>query len=73
MFCLAEVISLMKVLEVERSGLCLLENSIVTTFMFVHCVHKLFLSCLLLLVYLCNKLVVFSGVVVGVAFVYRFQ
>ena len=44
LFCLAilnvQVISLMKVLEVERSGLCFIEISIATTFLFMDCAHS---------------------------------
>ena len=53
--CLSQVVSLMKVLAVERSRLRLLENSICDNILFVYCVHRacgcvgifviLFLSC----------------------------
>ena len=46
----ALVISLMKVLEVEHSGLCLFDNSIAITFLFVFCVHSAF-DCIRIFVY----------------------
>ena len=44
------VISLMKVIEVKRSGLRLFDNSIATTFLFVYCVHSA-CDCIRILVY----------------------
>ena len=72
-----QVISLMKVLEVECTGLCLIKNSIATTLLFVYCVHSAY-CCVRILVY-----PIFSNacccwftwnefdVFVSVAFVYR--
>ena len=71
------MISLMKILEVERSELHLLENSIATILLFMYCVNSA-CGCVRILVYpffshacccrfIWNKFDIF----VGVAFVHR--
>ena len=63
------VISLIKVLEVERLGFRLLENSIATLLLFVYCVH-IACCCIRLLVYSLFSLILVVVGLLGTSFMY---